>query len=72
VAADPRSDLYQGYDGRLTLSWPDDLYIVAPAATLKRIRGAIDRALTRGIGYTSKADCRNPQVIIIPMEPICE
>lgn len=42
--------LYAAYDGRLKLSWPDDLYLIGSAEALIGLRRAIDRALTRRIG----------------------
>jgi len=57
----------------LRLAWPDDLYILASPRMLKRIRGAIDQALAKGIGYSGdRDDFQRRQVIVIPMEPRCE
>lgn len=68
---DAPTPLYDGYDGRLRLAWPDDLYVIGSAEALVGLRRAIDRALTRGQAACTglASDGMGRLVIVTCVEP---
>ncbi len=70
-ASDVVAPLYDAYDGRLRVYWPDDLYLVGSELVLARLRRAIDRALKQGAGECLgvNSDEARRRIIVVKLEP---